>query len=71
MPIPRYYRLSTSTGTNCPHDKGKLSESLQVIVELKRVLKEDAGLELNNAKTAILPKDITQQAIFDVVLTVL
>jgi hypothetical protein len=20
MPIPRYYRLSVSTGTNCPHD---------------------------------------------------
>jgi hypothetical protein len=46
--------------------KGKLSEALQVLAELKRVLKEDAGLELNISKTAILPKDITQQAIFDV-----
>jgi len=46
--------------------KGKLSEALQVLAELKRVLKEDAGLELNISKTAILPKDITQKAIFDV-----
>ena len=46
--------------------KGKLSVALQVLVELKRVLKEDAGLELNISKTAILSKAITQQAIFDV-----
>ncbi len=46
--------------------KGKLSEALQVLAELKRVLKEDAGLELNISKTVILPKTITQQAIFDV-----
>ncbi len=32
--------------------KGKLSVALQVLAELKRVLKEDAGLELN------VPKDI-------------
>jgi hypothetical protein len=47
--------------------KGKLSESLQVIAELKRVLKQDAGLELNISKTVILPKFITQKTIFDVV----
>jgi len=46
--------------------KGKLSEALQVLAELKRVLKEDAGLELKISKTVILPKAITQQAIFDV-----
>ena len=34
--------------------------------ELQRVLKEDAGLELNISKTAILSKDITQQSLFDV-----
>ena len=34
--------------------KGKLSEALQVLAELKRVLKEDAGLELNISKTADL-----------------
>jgi len=37
-----------------------------VVEELKRVLKEDAGLELNISKTAILSKAITQQALFDV-----
>ncbi len=46
--------------------KGKLSVVLQVLVELKRVLKEDAGLELNISKTVILSKVITQQALFDV-----
>jgi hypothetical protein len=46
--------------------KGKLSVALQVLAELKSVLKKDAGLELNISKTAILPKAITQQGIFDV-----
>ena len=41
--------------------QGNLSVVLQVLVELKRVLKEDAGLELNVSKTSILPKGITQQ----------
>jgi hypothetical protein len=49
--------------------KGKLSVVLQVLSELKRVLKEDTGLELNISKTAILSKDITQQTIFDVAHT--
>jgi len=35
-------------------------------VDLKRVPKEDAGQELNVSKTSILPKGITQQAMFDV-----
>jgi hypothetical protein len=46
--------------------KGKLSVTLQVLVDLKRVLKEDAGLELKISKTTILPKAITKQVIFDV-----
>jgi hypothetical protein len=46
--------------------KGKLSVALQVLAELKRVLKEDAGLKLNVSKTSILPKGTTQQAVFDV-----
>ena len=37
-----------------------------MLAELKRVLKEDAGLELNVSKTSIVPKHITQQAVFDV-----
>ena len=37
------------------------------MAELKAVFKEDAGLELNVATTAILPaKGFTQQAAFDV-----
>ncbi len=27
MPIPRYYRLSVSTGTNCPHDRKRLNST--------------------------------------------
>ncbi len=46
--------------------QGNLSVVLQVLVELKRVLKEDAGLELNVSKTSVLPKSVTQQAAFDV-----
>ena len=46
--------------------KGRLRVSLHVLTELKRVLKEDAGLELNVSKTIILPKGTTQQAVFDV-----
>ena len=34
--------------------KVKLSLALQVLADLKTVFKEDAGLELNVAKTAIL-----------------
>ena len=40
--------------------KGRLSVSLHVLSELKRVLKEDTGLELNVSKTSILPKGTTQ-----------
>ena len=44
-----------------------MSVTLQLLTELKCVLKEDTGLELNISKTVILPKAITQQDIFDVV----
>ena len=33
--------------------------------ELKRVLKEDAGLQLNIAKTTVLPEGVSQRAVFD------
>ena len=46
--------------------KTKLIVALQVLTVLKSVFKADAGLELNVSKTVILPKDITQQAVFDV-----
>ena len=44
--------------------EAKLSVALQVLAELKRFLKNDAGLELNLAKTNVLPKGVTQQAAF-------
>ena len=40
--------------------KAKLSVAMQVLEELQRVLKEDAGLELNVAKTSVLPKGVSQ-----------
>ena len=40
--------------------KGKLSVALQVLTQLKYVLKADTGLELNITKTSILPKETTQ-----------
>ena len=41
-------------------------ERTEVLAELKRVLKEDAGLELDVGKTSVLPKGVSQQAAFDV-----
>ena len=35
-----------------------MSETLQVLTELKRVLKEDADLEVNVSKTSFLPEDV-------------
>ena len=46
--------------------KAKLSVALQFLAELKRIFKEDAGLELNIHKTSVLPKGVSQQAAFDV-----
>jgi hypothetical protein len=43
-----------------------MSTAFQVLAEIKAVLKEDAGLELNFSKTSILPKGVTAQAAFDV-----
>jgi hypothetical protein len=40
--------------------KARMSVALQVLTELKHVLKEDAGLDLNISKTSVLPKDVTQ-----------
>jgi hypothetical protein len=39
---------------------------VQVLGDLKRVLKEEAGLELNVSKTSILPKGTTHQSVFEV-----
>ena len=40
--------------------KTKLNVALQVLGDLKRVLKEDADLELNVSKTSVLPKGVNQ-----------
>jgi hypothetical protein len=45
--------------------KTKLSVALQVLAELKHVLKQDAGLELNVSKTSVLPLGVTPQGAFD------
>ena len=39
--------------------------------DLKRVLKEDAGLDLVVSKTSVLPKGVTQQSVFDVAQTII
>ena len=51
--------------------KAKISIALQVLAELKDVFKADAGLELNVAKTSILPKGVTAQAAFDMAQTIM
>ncbi len=63
--LSKFQGARTVTYADDGYIKGKLSVALQVLAELKRLLKEDAGLELNISKTAILPKAITQQSIFD------
>jgi hypothetical protein len=58
------YRITMTA--HIAYIKSKLSVSLQDLVELKAVFKEDAGLDLNVSKTSILPKGVTQQVAFDV-----
>ena len=64
--LAKFQKTRTVAYADDGYIKGKLSVALQVLAELKRVLKEDAGLELNVSKTSILPKGITQQVVFDV-----
>ena len=45
--------------------KARMSVALQVLAELKRVLKMDAGLDLNVSKTSVLPKGVPRQAACD------
>jgi hypothetical protein len=51
--------------------KAKLSVALQVLAELKHVLKEDAGLELAVSKTSVLQKGVPQQAAFEAAQTII
>jgi hypothetical protein len=47
--------------------KARMSVVLEVLTELKHVLKEDAGFDLNISKTSVLPKGVTHQVVFDAV----
>jgi hypothetical protein len=49
----------TITYTDDGYIKAKLNVVVQVLTELKCVLKEDVGLDLNVSKTSILPKGTT------------
>ena len=64
--LEKFPETRTVAYTDDGYIKGKLIVALQVLSELNRVLQEDAGLELNIAKTSILPKETTQQVVFDV-----
>ncbi len=65
--LPKFQGIRTVDYVDDGYIEGKMSVTLQLLTGIKRVLKEDAGLELNISKTVILPKAITQQDIFDVV----
>jgi hypothetical protein len=65
--LPKFQGTRTVAYADDGYIEGKMSVTLQLLTELKCVLKEDTGLELNISKTVILPKAITQQDIFDVV----
>jgi hypothetical protein len=58
--LAKFQGVRTVSYADDGYIKGKLSEALRVLTELKHVLKEDEGLELDISKTDILPKDITQ-----------
>jgi len=58
--LAKYQGVRAVSYTDDGYIKGNLSETLQVLPELKRVLKEDASLDLNIFKTAILHKTFTQ-----------
>ena len=60
MPFPE---TRTIPYANDGYNKTKLIVTLQVLAELIRVLKTDAGLELNVSKTSVLPKGVSQQPV--------
>ena len=46
--------------------KAKLSVVIQDLADLKRVLKDDHGLQFNIDKTTVLPKGVSHRTVFDV-----
>ena len=64
--LARFPQARAVAYTDDGYIKAKLRVVLQVLVELKRILKEDGVLELNVTKTSVLPKGTSQQEAFDV-----
>ncbi len=46
--------------------KAKLSVVIQELADLKRVLKDDDGLQFKIDKTTVLPKGVSHRTVFDV-----
>ena len=62
----KYERWSRFAYTGDGYIKDKLTVTIQVsVTELKRVLKEDTGLDLHVGKTSVLPKGVSQESSFD------
>ena len=66
-----YPQIRVFSYTDDGYIRTKLSVTLQVLSDLKYVLKEDAGLKLNVYKMVILTKVITQQFLFDTSLNII
>ena len=64
--LGRFPETRTVVYADDDYVKTKLSVTLQVLTELKRVLKEDVGLEFNVNKTTVLPKGVSQEVVFKV-----
>ena len=63
--LAKYPQAQALAYTDDGYIKGKMSVVLQVLTEFKHVLKEDTGLDLNISKTSVLPKDISQEGVFE------
>jgi hypothetical protein len=69
--LAKFQETRTITYTDDGYIKDKLNVTLQVLTDLKYVLKTDVGLEINVSKTSILPKGVTDQTVFDLVQNII
>jgi hypothetical protein len=58
--LAKFQEVRTIAYEDDGYMKTNMSVTIQVLTELKRVLKEDGGLDLNVSKTSVLPKGVTQ-----------
>jgi hypothetical protein len=58
--LAKFQEVRTITYEDDGYMKTNMRVTIQVLTELKSVLKEDAGLDLNVSKTSVLPKGVTQ-----------